>query len=179
MNRISKEEIKALYEEYKTPEHVKRHCRAVAETACTIACELNACGYRLDTELIMSAGLCHDTARVLDEHWNVMADRLEEMGYKDEAAIVRVHMNASDYSELPDLNETDMICIADRLVIEDEYQGIDKRFEYIVNKAKRYGVTNFDRIYVNKAKMQAVLDGIESVTGKTIDSLFAVDKNMD
>ena len=65
-----------------------RHCMAVANVALTIAQALNEHGFSLDMDLIKGAGLSHDAARVRARHWDVMADRLAEMGYPEESIMV-------------------------------------------------------------------------------------------
>ena len=84
MKHPTKEECQKLLNEYGTPAHVQRHCRAVAETAYTIAEELNKNGYNLDLDLIMAAGMLHDIARVEDRHWDVGADYMKELGLEGE-----------------------------------------------------------------------------------------------
>ena len=49
--------------------------------------------------------------------------------------------------------------------------GIDERFDYIINKARLYGETDFDRILKNKEKMRSLLNDIEKVVGKSIDEI--------
>lgn len=170
--RISPEQVQELYKEFNTPANVMSHCKAVTDCGLRIAKALNAKGYKLDLDLIRGAGLAHDAARTMDRHWDVMADKLKELGYDDEAAIVKVHMDPREYSPIDKLTETDIICLGDRLVKEDKYVGIDERFDYIIDKARKHGVLNYDEIIANKAKMQKLLDDIESIIGCTIDSLF-------
>ncbi len=170
--RLSTEQVQELYKKFNTPANVIGHCAAVTDCGLRIAKALNAKGYRLDLELIRAAGLAHDVARTMDRHWDVMADKLEAMGYEDEAAIVRVHMDPREYSPVDRLTETDIICLGDRLVKEDKYVGIDERFDYIIDKARKYGALNYDEIIANKEKMQRLLDDIELIIGCSIDSLF-------
>ncbi len=170
--RITPDKVEEIYKEFGTPDRVKAHCRAVADCGVRIAEALNAHGFKLDLDLIRGAGLVHDAARTFDRHWDVMADKLREMGYYDEAAIVKVHMNPGEYNPLDKITESDLVCLGDRLVKEDRYVGIDERFDYIVNKAKKYGVLEFDTIMENKAKMRHLLDEIEEAIGCSIDDLF-------
>lgn len=170
--RITAEKVEEIYKEFDTPDRVRAHCRAVADCGVTIATALNEHGFKLDLDLIRGAGLVHDAARTFDRHWDVMADKLREMGYYDEAAIVRVHMNPGEYNPLDKITEADMVCLGDRLVKEDKYVGIDERFDYIVDKAKEHGILDFDTIMENKAKMQRLLEEIEKVIGCSIDDLF-------
>ena len=170
--RITDDIIEKLYKEFDTPKHVKGHCKGVTDCALKIARALNEHGYNLDLEIIYGAGMTHDMARTMDRHWDVAADRLEELGYYDEAKIVRIHMEPSHYSPVDELMEADMVKLGDRLVKESDYVGIDERFEYILNKAKQAGRNDSERILANKKKMQKLLDDIEEKIGCTIDSLF-------
>lgn len=170
--RVTLQKAEEFYKEFETPEHVKRHCAAVADCGIRIAKALNEHGFKLDIDLIRGAGLSHDAARTMERHWDVMADKLYEMGYYDEAKIVKVHMNPGEYNPVSRITESDIICLGDRLVKEDKYVGIDKRFDYIIDKARQYGVLDFETIMENKAKMQHLLDEIEEVIGCSIDDLF-------
>ena len=170
--RLTKEEIENLYLEYGTPEHVKGHCKGVTECALNLAKALNEHGFNFDLDMIYGAGMTHDMARLKDRHWDVAADKLEELGYFDEAKIVRIHMEPSRYNPIDKLTESDMVNLGDRLVKESEYVGIDERFEYILNKAKQAGRDDSERILNNKKKMKHLLDDIEERIGCTIDSLF-------
>ena len=169
--RLTKEEIENLYLEYGTPEHVKGHCKGVTECALNLAKALNEHGFNFDLDMIYGAGMTHDMARLKDRHWDVAADKLEELGYFDEAKIVRIHMEPSRYNPIDKLTESDMVNLGDRLVKESEYVGIDERFDYIINKAKMYGDNDTDRILRNKKKMKSLLDDIEKVVGKSIDEI--------
>lgn len=159
--------------EYNTPVHVIGHCRAVAETAYRIAEELNKHGYDLNLDLILAAGLTHDIARVEDEHWNRGAEFMAERGWLEEAEIIRVHMHYSPFSELKDLTETDMICLADRTVLEDTYVGLDKRMDYVIEKAIKAGRLNAREIINSKKEItRQTIIGIENIIGITLDQLM-------
>ena len=171
--RLTEEVIFDLYREFETPENVIRHCAAVANVASTIAQALNDHGYDLDIELIIGTGLTHDIARTKARHWDVMADKLEEMGYYEESILVRNHMTGTGYNDISNVNEMDMIWLGDRLVKEDTYVGIDERFEYIIEKAIKMGAEDHVKdILASKADMQRLLDQIEEVIGQSVDSLF-------
>ena len=161
--RITEEEVFGLYLEFKTPGNVMRHCMAVANVAATIAGALNEHGHDLDLELIHVSGLVHDTARTQARHWDVVADRLADMGYPEESIIVRNHMTGAGYHDISEVSEMDMIWLGDRLVKEDVYVGIDERFDYIIEKAQKMGA-NEERIGVileSKAEMRHLMDQIE------------------
>lgn len=174
MKHPTKQECFRLLEEYQTPEHVKRHCRAVALTACTIAGALNEKGYALNLDLILAAGLLHDIARVEDKHWEVGADFLLSLGYQQESDIVRVHMTYSPFSPVEKITETDMVCLGDRLVMEDQYVGLDVRIQYVIDKMKRkHHEDAIPHVLEKSEETSRFIRDLEGVLGKTIEELMA------
>lgn len=174
MKHPNREECEALLAEYGTPEHVKGHCRAVAKTAYLIARALNRAGCELDLDVILSAGLLHDIARVQDKHWDVGADLMEQLGYQQEAEIIRAHMFYDPFSELSQVTETDMVCLGDRLVKEDAYVGLDERIEYIIAKAQRNGKPEaIPFILKKKEDTRRFIAAIERKIGTSLDALLA------
>lgn len=150
-----------------------RHCKAVSETAVAIGGALNRHGYSLDLELIQAAGLIHDIARVEEEHWEKGYELARSLGYEQEAAIIKVHMRYSPFSPVEHVNETDLVCLGDRLVREDEYVGLDKRMEYIIEKARRQGHPEAEqRILQRKRETEAFIADLEAVIGMTLDELM-------
>lgn len=171
-NRITKDEVNQLYEEWHTPDKVKAHCKAVSDVGVKLAEELNKHGYKLDIDLIRGSGLAHDVARTSEKHAEVGYKILSDMGYYDEADIVRVHMTYPQYNSVEKLNECDIMCIADRVVKEDRYVGLDERMEYIINKIPQGNPEVVKKILSKKAETKVLLDDIAKVIGKTLDQLF-------
>lgn len=162
-----------MLQAYGTPEHVIRHCKAVAAVGYVLAQALNARGKRLDPDLILAAGLLHDMARVEDMHWEVAANYCEQRGLRQEAAIIRVHMTYDPFNDLEHLDETDVICLADRTVLEDHYTGIDRRIDYIIEKAERQGHPEHKPHILRKKNETKVLIGdIENFLGMSMDQLM-------
>ena len=170
--RLSEEEIKQLYLYCKTPAHVIGHCRAVADTAVKLGEALNGKGFHFDLALLRSAGLAHDMARLQEDHGGAAADILEKMGYQDEADIIRGHMTYALAKTVSKLTECDLVCLADRLVMEDHYVGLDKRFDYILHKNEHRALAA-EHILEAKAQTRKLMDGMEAVIGRSIDSLFS------
>ncbi len=174
VHRLSEKEAERLYEKYQTPAHVIAHCREVTRVACGIAEQLNKHGYHLDLDLIRGAGLAHDVARTSEEHWNVGAEILRELGYDDEANIVQQHMSYQ-FKPVDRLTETDMVCFGDRLVKEHDYVGVDERFRYIMDKApKRPGIR--EHLIERREEMRSLLNQIENIIGVSMDALFKQEK---
>ena len=169
--RLTEDECLKLLEEYKTPEHVVRHCKAVSEAAIKLAIALNKCGYELDIDLIRGAALIHDIARVEEEHWNVGADIADKLGYHDEADIIRVHMMYTMNYNVDDLKEVDLVCFGDRVVKEDRYVGLEERMQYVMEKAKHIPGA-VERIKKKTKETAVLFKSIEDKLGMTIDEVM-------
>ncbi len=168
--RLTEEKIEQLYKEYKTPGRVIKHCKAVGNVAYEIGKRLKLNGVNLDVELIKMSGFVHDLLRAEPEHDVAAGELLDELGYHEEADVVRHHMHY-DFNSLDNLNEADIMCLADRLVCEDEYVGIDERIEYLIEKSgasKRV----IDILYSKKKETKTFMRGLEAIIGTSIDGLF-------
>ena len=170
-NHPSREECFALLKDYNTPPHVVRHCVKVTETALKIGSALNEKGLQLDLGLIQGAGLIHDIARVEDKHWEIGAEIASNLGYQEEADIIRVHMFYNCNPDGEEINETDIICLSDRMVKEDEYVGLETRMRYILDKFKGNQEAT-ERISERIKDNKAMIRKIERIIGTSIDSLM-------
>ena len=170
MELLTKKQCENLYKKYDTPAHVIRHCIAVGDTGARIAQELNAKGLNLDVELIRVSGYVHDVMRTREHHGEMAAEMLERIGHTKEADVVRDHMHY-DFGDGCNPTETDIMCLADRLVKEDEYVGIDKRIDYLINKPGR-SAERTNRLLLKKEETVRFMSALESRLGQSIDSIF-------
>jgi hypothetical protein len=159
-----------LLKQYHTPGHVIRHCVKVTDTALKIGQALNDKGCCLDLGLIQGAGLLHDIARVEDKHWEIGAAIAEAHGYFAEAEIIRIHMFYSCDPGGERITETDILCLADRMVKEDEYVGLDNRMQYILDKF-RGNPEAFARISERVKENKLMIGRIEKILGVPIGSI--------
>ena len=109
------------------PESRVAHSRAVAAVAAALAAALDARGQHLCEPLVLAGGLLHDIARSQPRHPDAGADLLEGLGYPRVAAVVRRHM------ELPrdagqDVDEAQVVFLADKFVQGDRLVGLEERF---------------------------------------------------
>jgi putative nucleotidyltransferase with HDIG domain len=167
----SREECLTMLKEYDTPDHVIRHCEAVADTALKIAGALVEKGLCFDMQLIRAAGLLHDIARVEKRHWISGAVFARKSGYKEEAAIIKKHMNHTFKTDPAKLKELDLVCLGDRLILEDKYVGVDARMEYLIKKINADERT-IKFIMAKKEITRTLVNNIERLIGKTIDELI-------
>ena len=172
MKTITKEQAYDFLKEYGTPAHVIRHCEAVADVAVRVAERLNQRGFHLDVELIETSALLHDMARTEEDHQTVAANWLRERGYDDHADIIAVHMTYPSFNEADNVDETDLVCLGDRVCIEGEYKGIEQRFDYIVNKASRMAPDHIPFIESKRQIMRDFLADLEEVMGISLDELM-------
>ena len=81
-------------------------------------------------------------------------------------------MTYPQYNSVDKLNECDIVCIADRVVKEDTYVGLDERIDYILKKAE--GKPDVQKkILKKKEETRILLDEIGEIIGKSLDELFA------
>ena len=126
-----------------------------------------------DLALTEAAGLLHDMARVEENHWDVAADFCLTHGMEEEAKAIRVHMQYEFTADAWHLTEADLICLGDRLVLEDHYTGIDERMDYIIAKAERRGQMHArEAILRKKEETQVLLRQIEERIGMSLDALM-------
>ena len=171
--RLDEEKCRELFDRYGTPEHVRGHCRAVSDTGYRIALALNRAGMNIDADLVKYAGLVHDLMRVHENHGEEAAKVLRSFGYDDEADVVKNHMYY-DFTKSGEPTETDIVCLADRLVCEDEYVGLDRRLDYLINKPGKTEERT-RRLLAKKKDTEDFISRVEEMIGCTIDSLFAED----
>ncbi len=173
IKRLTAEDCERLYSEFSTPPHVIAHCKAVGDAGALIAEALNNGGMDLDAELIRISGYAHDVMRLVDKHDERAGEMLEERGYLLESKLVMHHMSHSFYIDrAPD--ETDILCLADRLILEHSYSGIDKRIDYLIHK---FTVTpeRTERLIKAREETRRYMNKLEETMGKTFDDLFLSD----
>lgn len=168
----TEEECRALWEKYETPEHIRKHCLAVAEVAAAVGRKLVEFGCDLDLELIRAAGLIHDVVRLSGDHEKEGAEIMRGLGYEREAEIVEVHMHYDPFSPLEEVTETDIVCLGDRTVIEHRFAGVESRYRYIADKAIRMGRPEAEDFIMEK-KLDALrfTDEIRRLTGMTLEEI--------
>ena len=168
---LDRQTIESYYLEFKTPAPVIRHCAAVAEAGVTIGRALNEAQVaKLDLDLIEKAGLVHDVMRVFDDHDLAAGAMLRERGYQEVAALVEHHMRYQ-FGDPGQVSEIDVLCLADRLVKENLYVGIDERIEYLIHKPGE-NPQRTEHLLQAKERIKEYMRALEAAMGRTIDGLF-------
>lgn len=133
MKTLTPEKCEELYKKYKTPEHIIRHCKTVGNVGYEIAKALSDKGMNINPELVRDAGYMHDLLRLEENHGERAAEVLVSEGFELEAITLKEHMYY-DFDLEKTLDETDILCIADRVVKEDKFVGIRERIKYLIAK---------------------------------------------
>lgn len=169
-------ECEEILEKYNTPMHVRKHCYAVSNTAISIAEALNSKGLKLDVDLLRAAGYLHDIARVEKNHDKVGADYLSSIGYKKVANVMADHTKHKINPDIRLLDEEDVLCIADRVVLQSNYVGPKKRMDYIMSKAiLKYGEESRDSLNNIAENFVRFIDELEDFIGYTIYDIVPED----
>ena len=113
-----------LLQFFGTSERTQAHCEAVCRVAVKLADGLSG----INREMLFTAARIHDAARNRQDHPAVLAEELERRGYRYLASVDRVHMDLPDAMS-EGISEHALLYLADKLVIEDQYVGIDRRFQ--------------------------------------------------
>ena len=113
-----------LLQFFETSERTQAHCEAVCRVAVKLADGLSG----VNREMLFTAARIHDAARNRQDHPAALAEELERRGYRYLASVVRVHMDLPDAMS-EGISEHALLYLADKLVIEDQYVGIDRRFQ--------------------------------------------------
>lgn len=159
-----------LLKRYNTPPHVVRHCKAVTDVALQIAKALNSKGYDIDLKLLEAAALLHDIARVEKNHGLKGAIIAQKHGYKQVSNLIKCHMFYATDPIKEKINEQDILCLADRMVKEDQYVGIETRMRSVLDKYKGDPLIE-NRIRHRLEENQLLKKRIENIIGLTIDEL--------
>lgn len=126
------EEIRWLYDRWKTPENVIEHCQAVAKKARELAE-----GFSVDEKLLQAAALLHDLCRTEGkDHPRKAAKVLRKAGYARLADIVSVHSDLCGDIQADILPEAQILYLADKLFVGTVPVSLKERFDRSGEKCK-------------------------------------------
>ena len=106
---------------------IAAHGRAVADVAVRIGQALNHAGYSLNLQLIYAAAFVHDMVRGEPGHARRGGQLLRDLDMPQMAEIVEAHMDLCAREGEP-IREAEVVFLADKLISEDRFVGIDGRF---------------------------------------------------
>lgn len=172
----NKEECYKILRDYKTPMHVINHCETVAAVSTAIGRELVSKGVRLNLDLIEASAYLHDIARTKKNHDKEGAAYLSGLGLHDVARVVCDHTFHRIKEDISSLDETDILSIADRTVIEDRFVGPRKRMRYITDKAVlKFGEERRDELEKRADAFVKLVERLEEFIGKKLEDIIPKD----
>lgn len=169
----NREECKKIMRDYGTPERVINHTEAVALIAQKIAERLKDKGLKLNIPLIVSSAYLHDIARTESKHDIKGALYLKKIGLPEVAEVIMNHTFHKITDNISEIDETDVLCLADRMTIEDRFVGPERRMEYIINKAVlKFGEEKRDELEEKAKSFVRYVHELEIFMGKRIEDLI-------
>ncbi|MEM4662753.1 MAG: HDIG domain-containing protein [Candidatus Diapherotrites archaeon] len=128
---------------HNVPKNIIKHSIKVKEFALDLCKMIKKRGLKVNEKLVVAAALLHDIdkAETLDStekiHGKVGAEKLEKMGMKSVADIVRTHLLESIIKGELKTMEQKIVFYADKRVLDDNVVSIEERYEYL---KQRYGL---------------------------------------
>ncbi|SDK37417.1 CTP:molybdopterin cytidylyltransferase MocA [Maridesulfovibrio ferrireducens] len=130
------EECESLWELAETPQTTQEHCKAVAKAACTMAKALNSArreGPLLDMDIVQSAALMHDVAKIRRNHEAKGGTLLAGYGFTGISDIVASHRDTKIDPTSP-LTEKEIVFLADKLFEGSTLVTIKERYGKRISK---------------------------------------------
>jgi putative nucleotidyltransferase with HDIG domain len=119
-------ECHALFEAADTPTETRRHGRAVATLATTLARDLALMDHPLDIGLVQAAALLHDIAKGHPHHASVGAEMVRVAGFPALTDVIAHHMSLPENHNA--LDETAVVYLADKLISGETPVSLEDRF---------------------------------------------------
>ncbi len=156
--------VKKIWDKYRLPENVRKHCIEVAKLALEIAEKAKANGYDVDLEAIKLGALLHDIGRAKThglEHFVVSGEILRKEGVDEKVVkIAERHFSCGITAEeakalglperdfMPETLEEKIVAFADNLIFDRDRASFEEFFEKLkelkekVEPEKRWIVEN-------------------------------------
>jgi molybdenum cofactor cytidylyltransferase len=143
------------------------HCAAVASVAAALTAALNERHQCLCAPLVVAAALLHDVARDEPRHAEAGADLLQRLGYARLAPLVRGHMRLG--APLADqLDEAQIVYLADKLVLGDRVVTLDERFGARLQQVAA-DPDAWEGVLARLAEARGVQARVEQALGRPLD----------
>lgn len=107
------------------PEATAEHCRAAAQAAMDMVCQLAAAGVCLDENLVYAGALLHDVAKGTPSHAMAGAGLMAQLGYPDLAPLIARHNEPEDAARV---DEAVVVFLADKLRRGAQPVRVSERF---------------------------------------------------
>jgi len=162
-------ECVALLDLAGTADHVRRHCRKVAEVARGISKAVINTGKTIDIDLVRAASLLHDIAKTSSEHDIEGGRMLTGFGFGKTGHVVSLHTDIFAAGEKPSM-EAMIVYLADKYIRDEEPVSVEERYS---RAEVKYGSIPgvFEKIRRHKSDALKVRARIANVLGFSPDRL--------
>ena len=131
---LTEELCKKMLNAAGTPKHVQAHCMAVKNQALKICNALKEAGYELNENLIVTAAMLHDIARIEKNHAKCGSAWVHKLGYEEHGNVIEKHHEVA--FDIEEIDEAAVLAMADRCVKENDVVPIESRFAESKKKCK-------------------------------------------
>lgn len=151
-----------------TPAKVIKHCETVAWLSCILGKLLQEAGMILNLDLIKTAALLHDIARLKEDHAREGAKLTA--AYPEVAGIIAAHMDSSWEPAQP-LSEKEIVYLADKLVSQDRIVSLQDRFGSAMERHK-HEPEILEQVKGRFERAAMIYSRVEEISRKSIQTLF-------
>ena len=141
-----------------TPEAVQNHACAVAERADKMGHSLIKQGFALNLQLLHSAALLHDIARMEPQHPETGSTWLSALGYPEVGAVIAMHHDLPNELET-EINESVILYLADKYFYGTSPVTLEERFALSVEKcASEQAKEAHNQRYQQAKRVEAMIE---------------------
>lgn len=161
------EECLALHQLYapdRNRRHIRAHCLVVARVGLRLGAPLLQAGRDISLETVASAALLHDIAKGRPDHARLGGEFLREQGFSTVAGIIAAHHESDDLAS-DDVNASVLLRVADLLVLEDRFAGLENRFAATLHRF-RHDPDALQAIRAKQAAAHTAMKHLERIIGQ-------------
>ncbi len=166
--------ITEVLDRYEVPDRIRRHMKAVADVLRRIIDVIDPAEQIYDRQILYSAAMLHDFAKLHKDLPSAGAYQLRTDGYELVADLIAEHDTVEMHSELAVkkdgrtyVSEEDLLYYADKRVLEDKVVPLTVRFETSMSKCRTPEARMKHKLRWNKAI--SIENAIYRCTGRHLD----------
>jgi molybdenum cofactor cytidylyltransferase len=151
------------------PEGIKIHCRRVAEVTKAIGERISMFDRKINIDLAVAAAMVHDIKRLEKNHAQSGAIYLTTLGYPRIGTVVGAHTGLGINQDR--IREKELLYLADKLVLEDEIVGLEKRFAMAFRRYEG-NLQAITAINEKASAAQKIKHNIEELIGTLVENVI-------
>jgi molybdenum cofactor cytidylyltransferase len=170
---LSSEDALYLLSALAAPDHLVRHCQAVAAVGVALAEALEGHVPALDVGLVRSACLLHDMAKGARRHAAVGQSLLDSLGLHRLGSLVGSHMvPPSEQWGTASPREEQLVFLADKLVVDERVVGLEERTAQALSRCGRGNAASLLGAETRMQVARVILNRVETILGHPLEEVF-------